>query len=240
MADARYVVAQQLRRPLAAYRRRWQPAGDPLGQAMLEAHAYRGAMYDFMHATAANREILHDLPVEPGSVALDVGAYVGEWAAGILGQVDVTVHAFEPSSQGVADLRSRFADEPRVQVHPYGLGRADATSRLALAGPGSLVSDDPGAFGAEQVEVRDVVEVLDELDLDRIGVMKCNIEGGEFDLFERLIESDRLGAIDVVLVQFHEWHPGAHRRRRAIRRELARRHEELWDYPWVFECWRRR
>jgi hypothetical protein len=70
--------------------------------------------------------------------------------------------------------------------------------------------------------------------------MKVNIEGGEYDLFDRLVETDRLPRVQLVSVQFHEWHPHAHRRRRAIRRALRRSHQEVWCYPWVWELWQRR
>jgi hypothetical protein len=67
-----------------------------------------------------------------------------------------------------------------------------------------------------------------------------NIEGGEYDLFDRLIDIGWLPRVRSVLVQFHEWHPQAYRRRRAIRRALRRSHDEAWNYPFVWELWRRR
>jgi hypothetical protein len=41
------------------------------------------------------------------------------------------------------------------------------------------------------------------------------------------------------MVQFHEFHPKAYRRRRHNRRSLARSHQQVWDYPWIWEYWRR-
>jgi len=40
-----------------------------------------------------------------------------------------------------------------------------------------------------------------------------------------------------VMVQFHEWHPKAYRRRWAIRKVLRRSHREVWCYPWIWELW---
>ena len=71
--------------------------------------------------------------------------------------------------------------------------------------------------------------------------MKVNIEGGEYDLFDRLIEAGSLGRFRQVSVQFHEWHPRAHGRRGSdTAGELRRQHDEVWCYPWVWELWRRR
>jgi hypothetical protein len=89
------------------------------------------------------------------------------------------------------------------------------------------------------VQIRDVVGVLDELGIREVDLLKVNIEGGEYDLFDRLIETDWLRSVRLVSVQFHEWHPKAYRRRRAIRRALARSHTEVWCYSWVWEYWSR-
>ncbi|MGH8977302.1 MAG: FkbM family methyltransferase, partial [Acidimicrobiia bacterium] len=73
-----------------------------------------------------------------------------------------------------------------------------------------------------------------------VDLCKVNIEGGEYDLFDRLIETVWLARIRILLIQFHEWHPNAYARRRAIRRAFSRTHDEVWDYPFVWEMWRRR
>jgi hypothetical protein len=95
-------------------------------------------------------------------------------------------------------------------------------------------------MGAVDVTIVDVAGAFDELGLDRIDLLKLNIEGGEYDVLDRLHETGRLPRIDQILVQFHEWHPHAHRRRRAIRAALRDTHVEEWDYPWVWERWRLR
>jgi hypothetical protein len=40
-----------------------------------------------------------------------------------------------------------------------------------------------------------------------------------------------------VIVQFHEFAPGAYRGRRRNRRALAETHRCTWSYPWVYERW---
>jgi Methyltransferase FkbM domain len=90
------------------------------------------------------------------------------------------------------------------------------------------------------VEIRDVAPVFAELDAERIDLLKMNIEGAEFDVLERLAETGWIDRIDELLIQFHDWAPAAPRRRRMIRRVLARTHTEVWNYPWVWERWVRR
>jgi FkbM family methyltransferase len=235
-----YGAKRTLLRPRTALMRRRHRDAEPYATAMLEQQLYRRSMFDFMRATSDQPDILHAFPIGPGCVVIDVGAYVGEWTAAISDRYTPTIFAFEPTSEGTGELDRVAAVRPNVHVLRYGLGRRDEVVSFALAGPGSSAFEAAGAYGVSEERLRDVVGVFDELGLDHVDLMKVNIEGGEFDLFERLIEADRLRAIDLLLIQFHEWHPDAYRRRRRIRGHLAESHEEIWDFPWIFECWRRR
>jgi FkbM family methyltransferase len=234
-----YTVKKALLWPRTTLRRRSETNLDRIGRAMLEVHYYRGPMYDFMSATAVKPDLLVDFDLDDRSIVLDVGAYDGEWAEKISRRYRARIYAFEPDPTSFRRLRERLGGHDNVVARQFGLSGRDQLATLALDGPGSSVGPRPGLFGTARVELRDVVGVLDELGIERIDLMKVNIEGGEFDLFDRLIETDWLRRIRLVSVQFHEWHPKAYRRRRAIRRALGREHQEVWNYPWVWELWRR-
>jgi FkbM family methyltransferase len=210
---------------------------DPVARQLLEASLYSRAMYDFMTASAAQPDLLTDVHIDAGGVAIDLGAYVGSWAQQMADRYGCTVYAFEPSpgpaAKAAADLRSY----PKVRILPYGVDARDGSATLTKDGPGSSIYGGQGQFGCVEVEIRDIVHVLEELDLRSVDVMKINIEGAEYDVLERLCAAEWLGRIGTVSVQFHEWHPDAHRRRRRIRKMLARTHEPVWSYGWVWELW---
>lgn len=240
MRVSAYAAKKALLTPRTVRRRRRLTDIDPLARSMLELHYYSPSMYEFMRATALNPDILVEADLSPDSVVLDIGAYVGEWSEQIADRYGARIYAFEPAPGPSRKLRRRLAGRPNVRTFEFGLGAVDATVTFALDGPGSAASQHPGAFGRADVTIRDVDAVLEELALTEIDLCKVNIEGGEFDLFDRLIDTGRMGSIRDVSVQFHEWHPHAYRRRRRIRRALALTHEEQWNYPWVWEYWRRR
>jgi FkbM family methyltransferase len=240
MRVTRYQLKRALLSPHTAYKRRQARDLDPFSRAILEAQYYRPTMYKFIAATAANPDLLVQADLDESSVVLDVGAYVGEWSEAISSRYGSKIYAFEPVPRAVAQFCARLGDDDNVEIHPYGLAAVDAHAPLALEGPGSTVRREGGTFGSAVVQLRDVAAVLDELGVDRIDLCKMNIEGGEYDVFDRLIATGWLPRIDVVSVQFHEWHPKAYARRRAIRRALRRTHDEVWGYPFVWELWRRR
>jgi FkbM family methyltransferase len=232
-----YTVKKAALAPRTAYYRAKERDMDPQSRSIFELHYYRKPAYEFLVATMYCPDILVDFDLDADSIVLDVGAYTGEWAAKVRDRVGCTVHAFEPAPGLVAALETRFAADDRVHVHPYGLGARDETALLELAGPGSTTFGD-GSHPATEVAIRDVAEVLEELGVRRIDLLKLNIEGGEYDVLDRLASTGWLLHVDQLLVQFHEWHPRAYQRRWANRRALRRHHELVWDYSFMWEHWR--
>ena len=109
---------------------------------------------------------------------------------------------------------------------------------MTIDGLGSSLFGTPTTeLGTTPVELRDVVEVLSELQLTKIAVLKVNIEGGEYELLDRLHAAGWLARIDTLFIQFHEFAPGAYRGYRRSRRWLSQHHEPTWRYPWVWERW---
>lgn len=235
-----YEVKKAALTPRTAYMRRKERDMDPRARPIFELNYYRKPVYEFTGATMVNPAILVDVPIDGSAVVFDVGAYVGDWSQKLWDRCQPTIYAFEPAPGPFRSVVQRFEGNDRVHPFEWGLGAEDATATLALAAAGSSIYDDEGAMGKVDVTIRDVVGVLDQLGLERLDLLKVNIEGGEYDLFDRLDEAGWLPRIDHILVQFHEWHPKAYRRRRRNRRAFAASHREVWGWSWVWEYWQRR
>ena len=236
----RYETTRVLMRPVTAIRRRrtLRQLGE-INQPVWEAAAYRPAMRRYYEAGQRTR-ILLDVDVPPGGVVLDVGAYEGAGAARFLQYADrpeIRVLCFEPLPDAAEQARRRFEDDPRVEVFDYGLAGRERHEQLSIAGKGSSTFTSNGH--AIEILLRDIDAVLDELGVDEVTLAKVNIEGGEYELIDRLVETGRLSRVRTLIVQFHEFVPGAHRLRRRARRLLSRTHGCTWSYPWIFERWDR-
>ncbi|MEO6317971.1 MAG: FkbM family methyltransferase [Acidimicrobiales bacterium] len=241
----RYTTKRRLLRPVTAWRRRQAHDESPFNRAVFEAHDYRPAMRRFFDAARNEADILIDVDLPEGAVVLDVGAYEGEWSQRVLGRADVggpqdlRIHAFEPEPRAIRRLREAM-DDRRFELHPFALGGADRVEVITMAGPGSSLFVDPtsaSVFGSTQVAMRDVDAVLTSLAIDRLDLVKINIEGGEFELLDRLHHTGWLERTGTIIVQFHEFAPDAYRARRRSRRQLAETHRCAWSYTWVYERW---
>jgi FkbM family methyltransferase len=171
---------------------------------------------------------------------LDLGGYEGSWTADMLAHnPECRVFAFEPVDAYAEALRDRFIDDDRVRVSQFGLGDTTRSEALRVAGASSSIYRGTALEPTQPVVIVDVAEWWEEAGLESVAVMKINIEGGEYEVLPRLIESGLIGRIERVQVQFHAFVPRASRRMGAILHELGRTHEPVWRYPFVWESWRR-
>ena len=238
-----YELKKLLMLPRKLYMRRKEKLEPGFMLSALELHYYRPAFYKWLAARSRDEHILHTAELDEDSVVLDIGAYIGEWAQDMRGRYNCTVHAFEPEPRNFRQLEKRTAQDAGIHAYSYGLGDRDETVRMSLEFLGSTAFGDiEGEQGVDwdEAQIRDVAALWPTLGLDNVDLMKVNIEGGEFPMFERMIECQLLDKVDCYLIQFHEWHPGAYSRRRKIQRALARTHTLEWDYHFVWEKWVRR
>jgi len=95
------------------------------------------------------------------------------------------------------------------------------------------------AEGAKVIEaqVLDVSSFFDQLDDESVACLKLNIEGGEYEVLERLIATNKIALCKCLLIQFHAQPEGWERRHKDIEMSLQLTHVREWCYPMVWEKW---
>lgn len=177
--------------------------------------------------------------IGPEAVVLDVGGFEGGWADLILSfQPKAEIHVFEPHPRFAAALRAKFADRANVHVHDFAMGGAEGV--LALSDDGDASSGFGDSGGDLKAPIRPVSEVFAELGLERVDLMKVNIEGGEYDLLPALLDADLMPRIARLQVQFHLFEPALIETRTGICARLSETHDCAWSYPFIWEEWRLR
>ncbi len=170
------------------------------------------------------------------SIFFDVGGFEGHYTDKILKQYDCKSYIFEPHPEYFRKLQERFINKKNVKLFNYGLGGKTENLFLTDDSESSKVTDTKTEL---KTLVRDITEVTEELGIEKIDLLKLNIEGMEYELLEKLIKTGEINKIDKLKIQFHENVPNAERWREKIRNELKNTHKEIWTYYMVWERWDR-
>lgn len=182
-----------------------------------------------------DRSLRLDYDLGKSSVVVDVGGYRGQWTSDIIARYNCRVYCFEPVRRFSEQIARRFERNRRVTVCRFGLAAADSKALISHRDDASSIFTGPPE---EEIELRDAIDCFADFGLERIDLIKINIEGGEYELLEHLIESGFVDRIDNIQVQFHDFVPGAADRARGIREALQPTHEITYRYDFVWENWR--
>lgn len=160
-------------------------------------------------AIDGDRTLRLDYKLSLGSIVYDVGGYEGEWASKIYQRYKCHVEVFEPVKSFVEKLEKKFASTDKVKV--YGFGLAGRTRRTSINLDDASSSTFKAGKKPERVELVKAGDFIKPR-LRKIDLMKINIEGGEYELLDHLIESGLVKNIADIQVQFHDFVPGAEKK----------------------------
>jgi FkbM family methyltransferase len=134
-------------------------------------------------------------------VAFDIGANRGQTALSLANAFpDASIHSFEPVAVTFKELEKTAAQLPRVRAHRLAL--ADAPGELTMSadadGQNRLV--DRAFTGAvERVPVSTVDQFCAEHGIDRIDLLKIDVEGAELRVLKGASESFEKRSIPMLL-----------------------------------------
>lgn len=203
----------------------------------LRDERYRSAVRWFRENP--NNELLFKHDLELGANVLDVGGYNGDFAAEIFKRYKANVFIVEPVVEFADKIEKRFSSNPFIRVFKLGLADSDGVFDFFVDGDSSTAVRENGG-ARTKVIFRDVKKFLDELNIDNWDLMKINIEGSEYDLLNRLINTGRIQQFHFLLVQFHLFVPGAKQKYWTLTKHLSHTHKLCWRYPFIWELWERR
>ena len=186
---------------------------------------------------SAEDRLRYEYDLTPSDVVLDLGGFQGSWSAEIFARYRVCIHIFEPVPDYYRAICDRFARNEQIHVYRYGLSGTTRSQSLSLEGDAS--SEWRQSNSSVEVAMRDVSEFLEQSDFREIALCKINIEGGEYELLERLLDTQNIERFRNLQIQFHTFVPHATKRMEAIQRRLQQTHELTYQYRFVWENWRR-
>jgi FkbM family methyltransferase len=177
-------------------------------------------------------------PLNADSVVFDLGGYEGKWSDDIYSKYKSKIYIFEPAHVFYENIRNRFLANSDIKVFNFGLAKCDSHEKLFLQANGSSIHLKHPGDEFELIELRDASKFLHELGIKRIDLVKINIEGGEYDLLEHLIDVGYIKNVINIQVQFHDFVDNAVVRMKKIQDQLSLTHELTYQYDFVWENWK--
>jgi|TARA_R110000824_G_scaffold308479_2_gene495945 FkbM family methyltransferase len=169
------------------------------------------------------------------SIVFDVGGYKGDFAHDIYSKYGCKVYVFEPVVSFYNFIKDRFSDQEDIKVFNFGLADTDTVTSISLNGDESSVFKE-GKI-SEEITLKGITEVMEDLSIDKVDLMKVNIEGGEYPLLSHIVATDLADKFDNIQVQFHTFADPDGMRRADLQGKLKETHTSLFDYPFVWEGW---
>ena len=186
-------------------------------------------------------------PLTSESIVFDLGGYKGDFAAGIYDKYNCYVHIFEPVKEYYLYIVNRFQRNKKIKCFNYGLSNKNDSFLINVDGDRSSLtklthpqSTPYHSDFQEKVLIKSFSEELKILKVEYIDLLKINIEGSEFLLLQDIISKRLIGKIKHLQVQFHTFYPNSKKLRDEIREKLSESHEQEWNYPFVWESWKKK
>ncbi len=157
---------------------------------------------------------LAKIQLRAGDIAIDCGANIG-YVTQRMARRGVVVHAFEPNPYAYKVLAKRFVGNPNVYCYPKGVNDQNGSFKLYLHqfsasepikwSTGSSLLAEKGNVSADdfvEVEVIDLAEFIQGLN-SKVKVLKLDVEGVEYRIVDRLIETGVIHDIEHLLIEAH-------------------------------------
>jgi FkbM family methyltransferase len=190
---------------------------------------------DRWRADQGDTKLRLEYPLFPDSLVMDLGGFEGQWAADIYSRYGCQVVIFEPVASFADEIQNRFQTNSSIEVCQYGLGHGCRKEEIHLSADGSSIFANGGQ--TEMIAIHDAVEWFESRGNPKVALAKINIEGGEYELLERLAQGGIIPYIENLQIQFHPIASDSRDRMSAIQAILSLTHDLKWQYDFVWESW---
>lgn len=192
-----------------------------------------GPIGDFYRSGGNSK--LYEVFVDDKDIVLDIGGYMGEWTEKMVIKYGCKSVIYEPIPKFANICTDKFKFNSNISVVYAAVGGSTRKTFFSLAdnGTSEFVNSKEDKIEADVVDIFEIIEKIN----CGIGCLKMNIEGGEYELLERLISTGSIKKIKSILIQFHRQPENYENRYRSITDKLNITHKCIWSHYMVWECW---
>ncbi len=123
-----------------------------------------------------------------------------------------------------------------MKGYNFGLAGKDDQMQISMLDNASSVFLQ--SADSETVQLKSIVDFIQENTIQSVDLIKINIEGGEYELLEALIENNLIPVFKNIQVQFHDFLLDDGKERMiSIQENLSKTHQITYQYEFVWENW---
>ena len=113
------------------------------------------------------------------------------------------------------------------------------TNYFSISNSGDASSVFIETEGSEKIVLKSIINFIKDNNIASIDLIKINIEGGEYEVLESLLEAGMISIFKNLQIQFHDFIiDNAEERMKNIQIQLSKTHEITYQYNFVWENWK--
>jgi FkbM family methyltransferase len=173
------------------------------------------------------------------SIVIDLGGYKGQFASDIHSKYLCKVLVFEPIKSYFELIQDRFKKNSYIDAFNFALGEKDKADFFYMDNDGTSINNRSRIGNSQKQEVifRDIETFFKEKNITSVDLIKINIEGGEYELLEYILDKDLAKVFKNIQVQFHKYIINSDEKMLSIQKKLEKTHVINWQYRFVWENW---
>jgi FkbM family methyltransferase len=168
------------------------------------------------------------------SIVLDIGGYTGHWSEKIHEKYKCKIHIYEPVNEYFNKICYKFKQNNNIKVYNYGASNKNTNTFITHNEASSSLFIEGNS--REKIELKDINLIIDELLVEKIDLIKINIEGSEYELLESISDYN-IYKVKNFQIQFHKIGDNFEEKRNSIRSRLSKTHKITYNYEFVWENW---
>jgi FkbM family methyltransferase len=181
-----------------------------------------------------------DYPLNENSQVIELGGFQGLWTKRISKKFNCNVLVIEPIrefyDQMNYDFDQSLKNRQKIKTENAGISTEEKTLYFSVAGDATsshIQSNNPVSIKCFPLEY-----YMEKHKIDKVDLIQINIEGEEYPLMEKWIQSEILKKFKYLQIQYHRIGENYEIRHKNIQEGLKNLGFVLrWEYPFVWESW---
>ena len=179
----------------------------------------------------------YEYDLNENSIVIDLGCYIGEFTKIMEDKFNCYIYSFEPIKLFHDVCVDKFKNNSKIKVYKAGLSNENKKVDFTIGGEASSMFSDEDRPEID-VDLIKIDDFLEQEKIQKVNVLKMNIEGGEYDLLEYMIKNNLTGKFENIQVQFHDnVFEGWEEKYNFIINNLTKTHHLTYKFEFKFENW---